>query len=383
MSEIDMNINQISNLLHNREQRNRAPAECVIEVNKNEMVSLYDYVQEVTIQLKRNVSGTATIVLDSFRDERGRWLVQDSGLLQPWDEVQISASFGNQNNHEILHGYVREVRQEYPDDMSSARITVEVQDDLLKLDREQMHRVLSHEGNEKSDGALAQELAAQADMECVTEKDASGKELGLTPGALHINTTPIKFLRKRAEANGFELYARESKLYFHPPQLTADPQPVILVYGGAQTNCISFNLHHDGHRPDNVRLTREPEGEKNKDLPPQEFQPHQKLLGSKALTSEGRGLRKFSWSIDRPTGANEAEVESLAQAKANENQFKIKAEGVLDGSIYGYVLLPHLPVEVDGIGDTYGGIYYVDEVTHKFSSGGYQQHFKLIRNATN
>jgi hypothetical protein len=379
----EMNGNQINRAMHNQSQQNRAPAECVIEVNKKGLNSLYDYVREVTVNLKRNVSGTATIVLDSFRDERGRWLVQDSGLLQPWDEVQISASFGRPENDKIMHGYIREVKQEYPDDMGAAQVTVEVQDDLLKLDREQVHGVLSHEGEEKSDGALVRELAGQVGMECITEKDVSGKELGLTPGALHINTTPVKFLRKRAEANGFELYTREGKLYFHPPRLKANPQPSILVYAGSKTNCIRFNLQHDGHRPDKVRLMREAENEKDKDSPPREFEPRQIALGNNALTSEGRGLRQFVWSIDRPIGANEAEVESLAQAKANENQFKIKAQGVLDGTIYGYVLLPHLPVEVDGIGETYGGIYYVDEVTHKFTSGGYQQHFKLIRNATN
>ena len=72
-----------------------------------------------------------------------------------------------------------------------------------------------------------------------------------------------------------------------------------------------------------------------------------------------------------------------AQAKANDNQFKIMAEGVLDGTQYGHVLLPSLPVTVDGTGTTYGGRYYVDEVTHKFTKGVYEQSFKLMSNATN
>jgi len=364
------------------DQSYRVPAECVIYGNKKELTSLYAYVQEVTVHLQRNVSGTATIVIDSFRDERGRWLVQDSGLLQPWDEMQINALFGR-SEQKILHGFVREIRQEYPDDMSAAQVTVEVQDDLLKLDREQIHGVLSYEGGEKSDGALAREIADKVDMECVTEKDEKGNELGLTAAALHITTTPVKFLRERAEANGFELYTRDGVLYFHPPQLSATAQPAILAYAGQGTNCISFNLQHDGHRPDQVRLMRELENEKDKSAPPQVFDPEQKTLGDKKLTSEGRGLPPFVWSIDRPTGASAAEVESRAQAKANENQFKIKAQGVLDGTIYGHVLLPHLPVKVDGIGETYGGNYYVDEVTHKFTKEEYQQHFKLIRNAIN
>ena len=82
-------------------------------------------------------------------------------------------------------------------------------------------------------------------------------------------------------------------------------------------------------------------------------------------------------------GASRAELERRAQAKADENAWKISAEGELDGTLYGHVLLTHVTVEVDGVGETYGGRYYVDEVTHHFDSEGYRQHFKLLRNATN
>jgi hypothetical protein len=46
------------------------------------------------------------------------------------------------------------------------------------------------------------------------------------------------------------------------------------------------------------------------------------------------------------------------------------------------VLLTHTLVVVDGAGETYGGTYYVDEVQHRFSTDGYRQGFKLLRNAT-
>lgn len=363
-------------------QRHRVPAECVIYVNKQKLKSLSAHVLEVTVKLKRNISGTATLVIDTFRDERGRWLVQDSGLLRPWDEVKICATFGGPEI-DVIHGYVREVRQDYPNDMSAARVTVEVQDDLLKLDREQIHEVLSHEGENKSDGEIARELAKKVDMECITEQDANKQELSLTPGALHVNSTAIKILRERAEANGYELYTRKEKLYFHTLQLEAAAQPTIKVYAGTYSNCINFNLQHDGHRPDLVRLMREAEADNEKDMSPQEFRPGQKTLGKNGLTSQDKALPPFVWTIDRPQGATEAEVVKRAQAKADENQFKIKATGELDGTLYGHVLLPHLPVKIDGIGEAYGGIYYVDEVTHKFTIEEYRQQFTVIRNAIN
>ena len=57
------------------------------------------------------------------------------------------------------------------------------------------------------------------------------------------------------------------------------------------------------------------------------------------------------------------------------------AEGELDGSLYGHVLNVGLPVGVDGVGERYGGIYFVDQVRHQFNSEGYRQTFALLRNA--
>jgi len=263
-----------------KNQRHRVPAVCVITVNKQKL-ALSTHIPEVTVHLKRNVSGTATLVIITNQDERGRWLVQDSDLLRPWCEVQISAKFGRSLQN-IIHGYVREVRQDYPNDMSAAGVTVVVQDDLLKLEREQIHGVLSHEGENKSDGEIARELAKKVGMECITEQDVNKQELSLTPGALRVNSKAIKILRERAEANGYELYTRDAKLYFHSPQLSAAMQPTIMVYAGPDSNCINFNLQYDGRRLDLVRLMCE------------------------------------------------AEVEKYAQTKADENQFKIKATGELD-----------------------------------------------------
>ena len=60
---------------------------------------------------------------------------------------------------------------------------------------------------------------------------------------------------------------------------------------------------------------------------------------------------------------------------------KITATGELDGTLYGHVLRVGEPVGVDGVGQRYGGIYYVDTVNHRFDIDGYRQTFTLLRNA--
>ncbi len=38
-------------------------------------------------------------------------------------------------------------------------------------------------------------------------------------------------------------------------------------------------------------------------------------------------------------------------------------------------------VALDGVGERLNGLYYVDRVTHRFTSSGYHQAFRLLRNA--
>jgi hypothetical protein len=45
------------------------------------------------------------------------------------------------------------------------------------------------------------------------------------------------------------------------------------------------------------------------------------------------------------------------------------------------VLRVGAPVGVDGVGERYGGIYFVDTVNHVFDMDGYRQSFTLLRNA--
>jgi hypothetical protein len=57
------------------------------------------------------------------------------------------------------------------------------------------------------------------------------------------------------------------------------------------------------------------------------------------------------------------------------------AEGELDGSHYGHVLNIGRPVEVKALDECYGGVYYVDTVTHSFTRNSYRQDFNLLRQA--
>ena len=349
----------------------RQPVECVISVDGTEIASLYPLLREVRVDSSRRAAATCSLVFDTLRKEDGTWLVQDDGTFAPWRRLRIEARFGSRAE-EVMRGFVREVRVDCPEDMSSARVTVIGQDESLLLDRKHQRRTWSTEDAPMTDGQIAQQIASDHGL-------AAQVDGGLTNASLAADATPIRFLHERAEANGFELLVRAGTLHFQAPQLSGSPQPTIRVYAGDATNCLSLSTRHDGHKPDQVRVIRAAEqGTAQDDIT---LAPDLALLGRSAADSTGAGLGAFVWTLPRPNGATTAEAQARAQAKANENAWKISAEGELDGALYGHVLLTHQTVSVDGIGDTYGGVYYVDEVRHVFSAEGYRQHFKLLSNA--
>ena len=351
---------------------NREPVECTVRVDGVEVAELYPLLREVQVDARRGEATTCSLVFDTVRHEDGRWPVQDGGTFAPWRRLRIDAWFGGRSE-EVMRGFVRDVRLDCPPDMGEARVTVEGQDESLLLDRVHARRTWSTEDAPMDDGQIAQQIAADHELQAMTEP-------GLTLANLACDATPIRFLLDRAEANGFELLVRDGTLHFRAPQLGGTPQPAIRVYAGDATNCLRFALGHDGHRPDRVRVTRAAEAGSDPDS--ETVAPDLPLLGTTAADSEGAGLPSFVWDLPRPAGATAAEAKARAQAKANDNAWKLSAEGELDGALYGHVLRTHETVPVDGIGDTYGGLWYVDAVRHHFSAAGYRQSFRLLRNAT-
>jgi len=358
------------------EGAHREPAECLVFVNGTEIVDFYPYLKEVTVEMKRNEASTCTLVFETVRDEFGIWNIQDamdgdSNVFYPWKQITISASFGGYVE-EVMRGYIKDVRSECPQDMGSATVRVTGQDESILLDREQTCQSLSTQEGPLSDNAIITQLAGS-----FMEVDA---EEGLSNATLGKATTDIELLKERARANGFEIYFREGTLYFHAPRLEGEHQSTIMVYAGRQTNCINFSTSFDGHKPDQVIVTRAASTgtESEEDI----FESNLPLLGSRSADSQNSGLQPFIWSMPQPLGSENEEARSRAQAAANENAWKITGEGSLDGSVYGHVLLTHRTVRVDGAGESNNGIYYVDQVTHRFDSSGYKQDFRLLRNAT-
>ena len=356
-----------------KKSKQRQPAKCVIRIDGKEIVDFYPYLEEVSVETSRKAAAVCTLTFASVRNEKGMWNIQDSPLFKPWNKITVEAFFGT-HEEEIMRGFIRDIEASYPDDMNAV-VTVTGQDESILLDRENVQETFSTLAQPIMDDALIRDLlnthwnGSQMDI-------ATGK----TCGALYFNGTPIQLIRDRTDLNGYEFYIRKGKAYFGPWNLTDDPQSVILIYAGMASNCLNFSVFHDGHRPDSVSFIEA--SESPDELTEMICNSSYPLLGLTPTTSKNQGLNDFTWRIQQPRGSTLAEREARAQAKAEEAAWKIHATGELDGAAYGHVLETNRTVKVDGVGDTYGGLWYVDEVRHLFSANGYRQAFQLIRNAT-
>jgi len=350
----------------------RVPPECKVTCGNREITELYPHLRELSVEMTRQMATICTMEFETMRVESGHWAVQDSDSLRPWTEFRVDAVFGTRTA-EIMRGFIRDVRTELPQDIGSARVIVTAQDESFELDRDQVRKVWSSQQESVSDDGIADEIARKFDLTIDVDQ-------GLRHETMEQDATDIRFLRERAEANGFEVFVREGVLHFHRPRFGNREQPTILIHAGSSTNCLDFQVHQDGHRPDAVRMIRAAERGTDPDLI--EYGPDLDLLGTTAANSENMGLTPFVWTMPQVRGASRAEATARTQAVANEQSLKIVADGELDGALYQDVLLTSEPVSVDGSGPTYDGTYYVDTVTHTFSSDGYRQRFRLVRNAT-
>jgi phage protein D len=357
-------------------EKAREPAECVIEVGADgrEITDLYPFLTEITVEVSRTEAATATLTFETRRDEHGAWTVQDQEVLLPWEPIVIKAAFGTRTE-EVMRGYIRQVQTEMPEDAGAARVKVECQDDSIRLDRTHRRKAWGADAP-TSDTVILSTILSDYDGLSTHPDSASGED------QLQVNQddTDIQFLKKRAEANGYELYFAEGQVYFGPYRLEASPQDTILVYAGAGTNCLSFNASADGHQADAVAF----------DLPAEEgsesteatVEPDLPVMGQTHADSTSSGLEPFVWKMSGEAGAGEERLRALALQKANDfDLHKVTAEGELDGTLYGHVLQVGRPVGVDGVGSWLGGTYYVDKVTHQFTFQGYRQRFTLLRNA--
>jgi hypothetical protein len=357
--------------------RIRQPASCLIEVGPDarDIGALAALVTWIEITTSRTEAARGSIVIEDRRKEDGQWIAADSGLFSRWSPIKVSADFGTRVD-EIFRGYITQITPSYPNHPGLSTFELQIQDESAALDREHVRTVWGEEAP-IADLDILDALIAPLGLAHHAESAR-----GQSSRALAQDTTPIRFLRERARANGYELIFARGEVYFGPRRLEGEVQAPILVFAGRSTNCLTFDLGDDALMPDQVRFDHAPR-DRGATLITETLTPDLPVLGDTPAASEGLDLGTPSiWRITGEGDETEEELRALTQALVNDNSFKLRGSGELDGSLYGHVLEVGRTVIVDGAGGRYGGLYYVEQVVHRFTSEGYRQTFELSRNGT-
>jgi phage protein D len=346
----------------------------VLEIDGQPAADLYPDVTRVEVELDDELAAMFRIELSMQLGPDGDWSHLDDDRLTSWHKVVVRAGFDD-GTEPLMTGYVTHVHARFDGDLGRCRLELWGMDGTALMDREERLRAWP----DKKDSDIAQEIISGYGFTPKVQDTAVVHGSALS--TIVQRETDIQFLRRLALRNGFECYVDGDLGYFGAPAIAENPQPLLAVQFGAQTNVDWFTVQVDAGSPADIGMYQLHRTDK-KVVTSLVTESRQPPLGAKpgaSLPSPGLAPARAYMGMNVTTGA--AEMDSLCQSLFHRAEWFVTGEGLVDGNRYGSVLRPRRPVTIKGVGVTHSGVYYVTHVTHTISAGGYTQRFRVKRNA--
>lgn len=344
-----------------------------VKVDGQELSDLYDQMT-LEIDLDDDLASMFRLVLPLQQGADGTWSFIDDARLQAWKKITIQAGFGDTLD-DLFTGYITQVRPDFPSDINLCRLEVFGLDASVLLDREEKLK----DWPDKTDSDIATEIfesygltANVDDVDVVHDSEVS---------TILQRETDMQFLRRLALRNGFQCYVDGDNAYFRAPSLDGDPQPLLSAhFGDDDTNLVSIAFEVNALAPANVGMTQLDRGSKDLLTAAVESSDRTALGQVVAPGLLGAGVPAAQVFVGRTVATGTPEMTALCQGLYDHGDWFVTGQGEIMGNAYGHVLRPRATVTIRGVGEAYSGVYYVVHVTHSFSSMGYRQQFKVVRN---
>lgn len=338
-----------------------------VAIPRSELISL-------EVELDTELAAMFRLRLGMSQQRDGRWKYLDETRFQIWKPCTIAAGFDTRTEP-LLSGYITHVKPTFDADLAQCTLDIWGMDSSVLLDREEKLRAWPNE----KDSSVATQIFSEyglssivADTQVVRDADVS---------TIIQRETDMQFLKRLALRNGFECYLEGTTGFFRSPRLDAEPQPVLAVHFGAETNVNRLALEVNALTPTNIAMFQV--DRTNKEILDVAIETsQQQILGAadaKALLGTGVPPGQVYVSMNVTTGT--VEMTTIGQELFHQAEWFVTAEGEIDGNRYAHILKPHGTVTMKGVGETYSGVYYVTHVTHTFTPQGYTQFFRMKRNA--
>jgi phage protein D len=304
----------------------------------------------------------------------GSWRYLDDDRFALWKPVVISAGF-SAGAEELISGYITHLKPTFDPDPDRCYIDIWGMDGSVLMDREEK---LKDWPNKKESDIASEIFGLYGFTPNVEDTTVTHDEAAST---IIQRETDMQFLKRLALRHGFECYVEGLNGYFRPPQVDADPQPLMSIHFGDETNVNTFSLEVNALAPATIVMTQIDRASKEVIDATAEASLLTPLGETDAVGILGAGIPPGLLHVGVNVTTGSAEMTTLCQGLYHQGEWFVTGEGEVNANQYAHVLKPHGTVTIKGIGETHSGIYYVTQVTHKITSNGYTQSFKVKRNA--
>lgn len=344
-----------------------------IEFDGEEIDTVYSDLLQLEVELDDDLASMFRLRLSMIQTAEG-WTSLDDERLRVWKPVTITAGFED-NNEELLSGYITHVKPDFQADPEQAYLDIWGMDASAMMGRIEKLK----DWPNKKDSDIATEIFQSYGL--TPEVEDTGVVHDEAVSTIIQRETDMQFLRRLALRNGYECYVQGTAGYFGPPSIDEEPQPILAVHFGNQTNIQNFSISVDGMIPVNIGMFQV--DRLNKEVIEVNVESsEQTSLGSLDMAGLlAPGMEAGQVYIGSNSAVGQQEMQALCQGLYHKSEWFVMAQGEVDANNYSHVLMPRKPVTVKGIGESYSGVYYVNHVTHVFTGDGYVQKVKMKRNA--
>lgn len=195
-------------------------------------------------------------------------------------------------------------------------------------------------------------------------------------------STDLDYIQELANRHGFVFYIKpgpstgSNEAYWGPPNRKASPSKPLTFNMGSFTNLESINFQYDALAV--MKVQGEVQDRKTNQTQSVSVSSSRRspLSAEPALTTQTY-TRTAQF---RQTARLATQATAYAQAMVDQSvDAAITATGELDTLTYGDFLQHGGTVDLRGVGQTYDGRYYINEVTHQIQQGAYKQRFRMTR----
>jgi len=328
------------------------------------------YVVELTVDQSLDLPSMFTVVLSSseVQQQEFQW-IDSQNLFSVGNPVEIKMGYSG-GLKTLVAGEITSLEAEFVFDQLP-RLRVRGYDRRHRLQRGRKTQSFL----QQKDSDIATQIGSSAGMSVQATDSATTHDY-----VLQANKTDWEFLRERASRIRYEVTVEDKTLYFQP---VANDQSEVLTLDMDNDLLEFYPRLSSAGQATQVDVQSWSVKDKKKVLGSAKSGDEVSSMGGKSIGA-AIAEKAFGTAVEILSAfpvAAQAEADQMAKARFNELVLGfISGEGICRGRTD---LKAGKVITIDGIGQRFGGQYYVTNAIHRYSPGrGYRTEFAVRRNAS-